>query len=99
MFFIGFQWIWAKIIPKLQNVPRAIAHYPTRNQFWAMWCRYVYTASIVSKVSHIVVHAKNIGEESLTKCNFAHACKIANCPDVICSTFGDTSYEVYWLLW
>ena len=55
MYFIGFEWIQAKKVPKLQIVPMAIAHFPIRNQFWAMWCHYVYTTlSIESKVLQIV---------------------------------------------
>ena len=54
-YFIGFECIHAKKVPKLQIVPRAIAQFPTRKQFWAMWCHYVYTTlSIESKVLQIV---------------------------------------------
>ena len=43
----------SKKVSKLQNVPRAFVHCPQAH-FWFMWCHYVYTASIASKVPQIV---------------------------------------------
>ena len=98
MYFIGFEWIQDKKVPKLQIVTRAIAHFPTRKQFWAMWCHYVYTTlSIESKVLQIVDNTNTL--KYFIGFQWIHAKKVPKLQIVPRAIAHFPTWKQFWAMW